>query len=209
MEVAAISNFVNKQPFWIWCCYHKPLSDLLCEKRFPAPLRIPPSLSPSSSMSSLLCRFLFGIIADKFSQETWFEWQLQHAMAESCKNSGTGRYEKKPRRKVSACRRTHMVVAWSSPSLYETINYVVDFEASYAAVALSTSRDNDVAAADHDDELIFDLLSDRIFDLITRILKDIPTFVLQTYIRLYLCTDTSFFLLSFWHRWNCQSFDKS
>lgn len=83
-------------------------------------------------------------------------------------------------------------------SLYETINYVVDFEASYAAVALSTSRDNDVAAAaDHDDELIFDLLSDRIFDLITRILKDIQTFVLQTYIRLYLCTDTSFFLLSF------------
>lgn len=87
-----------------------------------------------------------------------------------------------------------------SLTLYETINYVVDFEASYAAVALSTSRDNDVgaaAAADHDDELIFDLLSDRIFDLITRILKNIQTFVLQTYIRLYLCTDTSFFLLSF------------
>lgn len=63
---------------------------------------------------------------------------------------------------------------------------MVDFEASYAAVALSTSRDNDVAAADHDDELIFVLLSDRIFDLITRILKDIQTFVLQTYIRLYL-----------------------
>lgn len=84
-------------------------------------------------------------------------------------------------------------------SLYETINYVVDFEASYAAataaaVVLWTSRDNDVAAAaDHDDELIFDLLSDRIFDLITRILKNIQTFVLQTYIRLYLCTDTSFF----------------
>lgn len=77
---------------------------------------------------------------------------------------------------------------------------MVDFEASYAAataaVALWTSGDNDVAA-DHDDELIFDLLSDRIFDLITRMLKDIQTFVLQTYIRLYLCTDTSFFLLSF------------